>query len=226
MYDPHSPGIRVEDWFFYTVSEFSGTSDRCLLDCSHATRASRTVNEEFHCSCEIISGKPFWFVVSSVQIVDRMATPEENKEIVRRLDVIWDGEVEVVDEIVAEDLTNHNSLVPDAPPGPEGFKQNVSALRTAFPDINFTTEDIIAEGDKVVFRAVGHGTHEGGLMGIEPTGREVTLSGIVIFRIADGQIVERWAQFDTIGMLRQIGALPAPGNLSGSDSEEDENHNL
>lgn len=147
-----------------------------------------------------------------------MTTPEENKEIVRRLDAIWQGDLEIVDELVAEDFFNHNPIVPDAPPGPEGFKQNVSALRTAFPDIDFTTEEIIAEGDKVVFRAVGHGTHEGKLMGVEPTGREVELSGIVIFRIGDGQVVERWAQFDTMGMLRQIGALPALDDLSESDS--------
>lgn len=147
-----------------------------------------------------------------------MTTPEESKEIVRRLDAIWQGDLEIVDELVAEDFFNHNPLVPDAPPGPDGFKQNVSALRTAFPDIDFATEDIIAEDDKVVFRAVGRGTHEGELMGVEPTGREVELSGIVIFRIEDGQIVERWAQFDTMGMLRQIGALPAPDGLSESDS--------
>ena len=143
-----------------------------------------------------------------------MMTPEENKEIVYQLNDIWQGDLEIVDEVVAEDYKNHNPIVPDAPPGPEGFKQNVSALLTAFPDINWTIEDVIAEDDKVVFRTIGHGTHEGELMGIEPTGREVTLSGIVIFRISDGKIVERWAQFDTIGMLRQLGAPTDPSELS------------
>ena len=143
-----------------------------------------------------------------------MTTPEENKEIVYRLNDIWQGELEIVDELVAEDYRNHNPIVPDAPPGPEGFKQNVSALLTAFPDIDWTIEDLIAEDDKVVFRVIGHGTHEGELMGIEPTGREVTLSGIVIFRIVDGRVVERWAQFDTIGMLRQLGASTDPGDLT------------
>lgn len=147
-----------------------------------------------------------------------MTALEENKEIVRRLDAIWDGDLEIVDELVAEDFVNHNPIVPDAPPGPVGFKQNVTALRTAFPDISFTTGDLIAEADKVVIRAVGHGTHEGRLMGVEPTGREVELSGIVIFRIRDGQIVERWAQYDTMGMLRQLDALPALDDLSESGS--------
>lgn len=141
-----------------------------------------------------------------------MTTLEENKEIVYRLNEMWQGGLGIVDELVAEDYTNHNPIVPDAPPGPEGFKQNVSALLTAFPDIDWTIEDVIAEGDKVVFRVTGHGTHEGELMGIGPTGREVTLSGIVIFRIRDGQVVERWAQFDTIGMLRQLGASPTRSN--------------
>lgn len=138
--------------------------------------------------------------------------PEDNKAIVRRLNHIWEGDTAIIDELVAEDFTNHNPIVPDAPPGPEGFKQNVAAFRGAFPDIEFTIEDLIAEDDRVVLRAAGRGTHRGELMGIEPTGRSVTLAGIVIFRIEDGQIAERWAQFDTVGMLRQLGAAPAPGD--------------
>lgn len=143
-----------------------------------------------------------------------MSSPEENKKIVYQLNDIWQGDLGIVDELVAEDYKNHNPIVPDAPPGPEGFKENVSALLTAFPDITWSIEDVIAEGDKVVFRAVGHGTHEGELMGIEPTGREVTLSGIVIFRIDDGRVVERWAQFDTMGMLSQLGVPTDPSELS------------
>lgn len=142
--------------------------------------------------------------------VTAMGTAETNKELVRRLDAIWDGDLAIVDELVADDFVNHNPLVPDAPPGPAGFKRNVEALRTAFPDLEMATEDLIAEDDKVVFRAVGHGTHEGELLGIAPTGREVTLSGIVIFRIADGQVAERWGQFDSLGMLRQLGAIEVP----------------
>lgn len=146
-----------------------------------------------------------------------VTTPTENTEIIEQLDGIWDGDLEIVDEVIAEDFTNHNPIVPDAPPGPEGFKQNVTAILTAFPDIEFTTEDTIADGDKVVIRVVGRGTHDGELLGIEPTGREVTLSGIVIFRVEDGQVVERWAQFDTMGMLRQLGALPDVGHSTETD---------
>jgi steroid delta-isomerase-like uncharacterized protein len=142
-----------------------------------------------------------------------MTTPEENKEVVYRLNEIWQGDLAIVDELVADDYKNHNPIVPDVPPGPDGFKQNVSALLTAFPDLSWTIEDVIAEGDRVVFRASGHGTHEGELLGIEPTGRAVTLSGIVIFPIDEGQVVERWAQFDTIGMLRQLGTAIGPSEL-------------
>lgn len=144
-----------------------------------------------------------------------MTTTTENKEIVRRLEAIWDGDLTVVDEFVAENFTNHNPIVPDAPPGPEGFKRNVSTLLAALPDLAFTTEDVVAEGDTVVFRATGRGTHEGELMGIEPTGREITLSTTVIFRFEDGQIVERWAQSDTFGMLRQMGAISDPTGSPG-----------
>lgn len=151
-------------------------------------------------------------------MVIQVTTPAESKELVRRLEAIWDGDMAVVDELVAEEFTNHNPIVPDAPPGPEGFKQNVATILRAFPDIEFTTEDLVAEGDRVVIRAVGRGTHEGELMGIEPTGREVTLSTIVIFRVRDGKIVERWAQTDTLGLLRQMGALPALDDTSGTDS--------
>lgn len=147
-----------------------------------------------------------------------MGSPEENKEIVRRLNAIWDGDFEIVDEVIAQNFTNHNPLVPDAPPGPEGFKLNVSTFRSAFPDIEFTLEDLIAEDDKVVLRATGQGTHQGDLLGIEPTGREVTLSSIVIFRFEDGQIVERWAQSDTVGMLRQMGVLSEPIDASNPDA--------
>lgn len=147
-----------------------------------------------------------------------MTSPEENREIVRRLNDIWRGELAIVDEFVADDYRNHNPIVPDAPPGPEGFKENVAALRRGFPDIDFTIEEVVAEGDLVVFRTIGHGTHEGELMGIAPTGRTVTLAGFVMFRFEDGQIAERWAQYDTFGMLQQLGALPDLDGRPGSTS--------
>jgi predicted ester cyclase len=102
----------------------------------------------------------------------------------------------------------HNPL-PGQPPGREGQKQTITAVRAALPDIRSTIDDLIAEGDKVVWRWTARATHQGPLMGIPPTGKQITFGGIVIDRIASGQIVERWDQTDTLGLLQQLGAIPS-----------------
>ena len=86
--------------------------------------------------------------------------------------------------------------------------------RSAFPDIQFTIEDLIAEGDKIVTRYTARGTHRGDLQGIPPTGRQVTVTGIIISRFANGKFVEGWLDFDALGMLQQLGVIPAPGQAS------------
>ena len=86
----------------------------------------------------------------------------------------------------------------------------LAMFRGAFPDIHFHLEHEIAEGDLVTTRFTGHGTHQGELMGIPATGKEVTFSGIVILRFSNGKIVERWEEFDMMGMMMQLGAIPAP----------------
>ena len=97
----------------------------------------------------------------------------------------------------------------------EGLTQFNLAIRAAFPDLTVTIDDLIAEGDKVVWRWSARGTQRGELMGIPPTGREVTLTGISIDRLAGGQIVERWGEIDNLGLLQQLGAIPAPGPGGG-----------
>lgn len=146
-----------------------------------------------------------------------MTTPEDNKQLVRRLNRMWQGDVAIVDKLFARDFVNHDPVLPDAPPGPEGVKQVVGMMKQAFPDVSFEIQQLVAEDDKVVFRTVGRGTHEGTFMGVEPTGRAVELSGFVMFRIEDGRIVERWGTFDTVGLLDQLGALPTAG--TGSESQ-------
>jgi steroid delta-isomerase-like uncharacterized protein len=98
-----------------------------------------------------------------------------------------------------------------APPGlaagPDGFRQLVRMFRQAFPDMMATVEDVIAEGDRVVLRWTARGTHQGDLMGFAPTGREVRMTGINIYRIASGRIVERWGNSDDFGMWQQLGTL-------------------
>jgi predicted ester cyclase len=84
-------------------------------------------------------------------------------------------------------------------------------MRTAFPDMHITIEDIITEGDKLVQRWVAQGTHKGELMGIVPTGKQVTITGINISRIVGGKLVEDWTEADMLGMMQQLGVIPPPG---------------
>ena len=82
--------------------------------------------------------------------------------------------------------------------------------RTAFPDMRITIEDQVAEGDKVVTRWTASGTHQGDLMGIDPTGRRATVTGITIDRISGGKVEETWTNFDAMGMMQQLGVIPSP----------------
>lgn len=93
--------------------------------------------------------------------------------------------------------------------GPEAFRQMLRTLRTGFPDFKTTIEDVIVEDDKVAERVTSRGTHNGEFQGVAPTGKSVTMAGISMFRIADGKIVENWAMPDQLGLLQQLGALPA-----------------
>ncbi len=137
---------------------------------------------------------------------------EEHKAIARRAyEIFSSGPLEAIDEVIAPDLVDHNAQ-PGQAGGIEGTRQLLGMLRAAFPDLRFTPEDLIAEGDRVVARVTLTGTHQGAFQGLPPTGKQVTISGIEIVRIANGKAVERWGQFDNLGMLQQLGAIPAPGH--------------
>ena len=142
---------------------------------------------------------------------------EENKALARRFyeEVFNQENLEVADEIAAQDHVNHDPTLPDIPSGPEGLKQIVNLYHGAFPDANITVEDQIAEGDKVVNRWTGRGTHQGELMGIPPSGNRVEVSGMDIMRISGGKIAETWSQYDAMGMMQQIGAVPSPEGDQG-----------
>jgi steroid delta-isomerase-like uncharacterized protein len=135
-----------------------------------------------------------------------------NKEIVRRLvEGVWtDRNFAIVDDLVAEDYVGHDPTQPETIKGRDGYKQFVAMYQTAFDDAQVTIDDQIAEGDQVVTRWTGRGTHTGELTGIAPTGKEVTVSGITISRLADGKIAEEWELMDALGMLVQLGAVPQP----------------
>ena len=139
---------------------------------------------------------------------------EENKAITRRLfeEVLNRGNLALADEIVSPDNVFHTPTGPVQ--GLEGYKQFVNMYLCAFPGLQFTIEDEIAEGDKVVTRYTARGTHRGDLLGIPPTGKQATVTGIVIGRFANGKLVEGWLDFDALGMLQQLGVVPAPGQAS------------
>jgi len=137
---------------------------------------------------------------------------KENKTIMRRAlkEVVNKGNLDLIDELVSPDFVDHTPF-PGLPPGREGIRQTIGMLREAFPDLQITIEDLIAEGDKVVSRQTLRGTHQGEFMGIPPTGKQVTWTGILIFRIADGKIVDQWIEQDQLGLMQQLGLVPPPG---------------
>jgi steroid delta-isomerase-like uncharacterized protein len=145
---------------------------------------------------------------------------EENKTLVRRSfeEVFNQGNLDAVEEIFASDYVLHDPTSPEEIRGTEGMKQYVSMYRTAFPDLQQTIEDQFAEGEKVATRLTGRGTHQGELMGIPPTGNRVEAPGIVINRISSGKIAESWANYDAMGMMQQLGVIPAPGQSEEASS--------
>ena len=119
------------------------------------------------------------------------------------------GHEEVVDEVYAPDAVIFGRHIPpEQRRGTEGFKSYGRALRAAFPDIRIVHDSFVTEGDYQAFRWTFHGTHEGPMFGIPPTGRQVSIEGYDILRIRDGRIIEAWIEQDMIGLLQQIGAVP------------------
>jgi steroid delta-isomerase-like uncharacterized protein len=138
---------------------------------------------------------------------------ERNKLVAQRaVDEVWNrGDFAVVADLVARDYVGHASTPADETHGPEGYRQFHATLRAAFPDIRFTVEDQIAEGDRVVTRWTARATHSGDFQGIPPTGRRGRVTGITIDRVAGGKIVECWTNADDLGLLQQLGVIPASG---------------
>lgn len=138
--------------------------------------------------------------------------PEENKAVVRRFvkEVFEGGNLELIEELFAPEYVLHDPVLPEEVRGPEGLKQYVSMYRAAYPDTGFTIENQLAEGDEVVTRWTGRGTHRGELLGIPPTGNKVTVTGIEIDRVSDGKMHETWVNYDALGMMQQLGVAPQP----------------
>ncbi|HSM59122.1 MAG TPA: ester cyclase [Candidatus Sulfomarinibacteraceae bacterium] len=137
---------------------------------------------------------------------------EQNKVLTRRLvEEVWNqGNYAVVDELVAGDYLGHSTAPETETHGRQGYREFYTTLRQAFPDIQFTIKDQIAEGDRVVTRWTARGTHQGKFQGIPPSGQHGEITGISIDRIAAGKVVECWTNADDLGLMRLLGVLPAP----------------
>jgi steroid delta-isomerase-like uncharacterized protein len=142
---------------------------------------------------------------------------EHNKALVRRFvdEFQTAGKVEVVDELIAADLTHHSgpAWAHAASAGRDGAKQVIAWLRTAFPDLHAVIHEQIAEGDKVVTRKTFCGTHRGEFRGVPPTGKQVSIDIIDIVRIANGQMVEHWSAIDWLGLMQQLETTAGPSVL-------------
>jgi steroid delta-isomerase-like uncharacterized protein len=134
---------------------------------------------------------------------------EENKAIVRRyLDEVWNKKnVNILDELMAP---NYARYLPglDKPLDRAGQKQRIAGFHAAMPDLALFIEDLFAEGDRVVFRVMIRGTHQGTFMGVAPTGKQLTVTAIDIARLENGKIVDHWGQMDMPGLMRQLGLVP------------------
>ncbi len=130
---------------------------------------------------------------------------EENKALVRRQfdELINRKNISIIESDMSTDFVDHESA-PHLPPGRDGVRTWIVGLYDACSDLQVTIEDMIAEGDRVVVRNTWRGTHTGPLMGIPPTGKQFVLKGIVIWRIRDGKICERWATLDQFGLRQQL----------------------
>ncbi len=139
---------------------------------------------------------------------------EQNKELCRRFyAAVSSGDFDVLDLIVAPNFVEHAVVDPRMPAGREGVKALFRMARQAMPDMTITAEDIVAEGDRIAARAVMTGTQTGEFMGIPPSGKHVEMTVMDLIRIENGMYVEHWGVADMMGMMVQIGAIPAPGTM-------------
>ena len=140
---------------------------------------------------------------------------ENNKALVRRYveEVLNQRNLAVVDELFASTFVDHDSSMPEAR-GPSGIKRMAAMVHASFPDLHFKIEDMIAEGDKVVYRYSVRGTHQKDFMGIAATGKQISFTGIHIYRVGDGKLQEEWENSDTLRLMRQLGVIPQPGSTT------------
>lgn len=145
---------------------------------------------------------------------------ESNKTAVRRLvEEVWNkGNLQVTDELFGPNYTHHDASTPDVGRGPESEKKRATLYRNAFQDLRVTVEELFAEGETVTARWSCRGTHRGELNGIAPTGKQISINGISISRFAAGKMVEGWVNWDALGLMQQLGAVPEIGKAKAATS--------
>jgi len=161
---------------------------------------------------------------------------EKNKQIVTDyVEATNTGELDKLDNWVVEGYVEHDP-VPGQKPGLEGLKEAYTMFNSPFPDLEFIFEDVIAEDDLVVGRGVISGTHKGEFFGVPATGKKVHWTGTRLFKMKDGKITDGWVNIDMLGLMQQMGVIPAPPappppdtpppHLTGAPSTREANHRL
>lgn len=137
-------------------------------------------------------------------------TRESNIATMERLNAaIESGDFQTFEEVFAPGAIDHDPA-PGQIPGPEGFRQFFTELRTAFPDLKVSVEKMIADAEYVALAYTITGTHQGRFLGFAPTGKQMRARGVEIGKFAHGQLIERWGSSDQLGILQQLGLVPSP----------------
>ena len=136
---------------------------------------------------------------------------EDPKAVIRRWVEAWNAQdLGAAEELLTPEFVRHDANLPDVV-GPQAERQYIADNLTAFPDLRFEIEQLIAEGDLVAARYLVQGTHRGEFFGIPGTGRQVTIQAVESYRLAGGKLAEQWVVMDALGLLQQLGAVPGPG---------------
>ena len=149
-------------------------------------------------------------------------SPDENKRIVRRfVEECWNqGSLNKVSELLADQVRFHDPVFPNMNAGIQNIKNHIETSRKAFPDLNFTIDDTIAEGNEVVVHWTARGTHKGQFLGMPPTDRKVTIDGTSIYRLEGSKIAEAHANWNLASMMAQLGVFEVPKEARGETKQE------
>ena len=141
---------------------------------------------------------------------------EQNEQVARRaIEAFNTGDESIVDETAAEDFVNHDPAAPEEARGPEGAKEFIRMYRTAFHDLHIEIHECFSDGDLVCTRWTSTGTNDGELMGMPPTGKSVSVTGLTIDKVKDGKIVESWNEWDNAGLMQQLGLAETAAAAAG-----------